>query len=233
VLASEAAPFADRDIAAAQVSALEVADRLYSLDQEKGRAALIACINDQRKFVDMQREYDTYVEQHSDRLPKKRATWLSKRKSATSSQDTLLIEKIVLAEPAIFLGTNTAVLSAFEPGKVSHYLKATDFGFRIGSPHADQTLGIELISDQLILRRNLARILAQIEFQSSFFDIYWLFIKADEEHIEWFSAIMTEVRLSRVGLLHLAGDEWHVIWAPDRNPPNPDRRNLLKSKQDV
>jgi hypothetical protein len=229
VLEAEKAPFTDSEIAAAQVSALEVAERLHSLDPERGRAALLACIRDHRKFVEMRREYDQYLEQNPDRLPKKQATWLKKRK-ASSADDAALVEKIILMEPAILSGTSSAVLKPFEPSKASPFLKATDFGFYLIGPTGDRTLGVELMKDATLLKRDLGGLLAQLEFQSSFFDLYWMFARADPAKLAEFSAIVDEVRLDRVGLLGLEEDRWKVCRRPQQKSPVPDRRGMLKSQ---
>lgn len=227
VLEAEKVPPTDTEIVAAQVSALEVAERLHSLDPERGRAALIACIRDRRKFVDMRREYDEYVEQHPDRLPKKRATWLRKRKSSPED-DAALVEKVILAESVAILGATSAVLRPFQPSKSSPFLKSTDFGFRIAGSAGERTLGVELLADSALSTRDPAELLAQLEFQASFFDLYWIFAKADAAKIAWFSAILDEVRLDRVGLLRLAEDGWEAIRRPDPCPPVPDRRALVR-----
>lgn len=227
VLEAEKVPPTDTEIVAAQVSALEVAERLHSLDPERGRAALIACIRDRRKFVDMRREYDEYVEQHPDRLPKKRATWLRKRKSSPED-DAALVEKVILAESVAILGATSAVLRPFQPSKSSPFLKSTDFGFRIAGSAGERTLGVELLADSALSTRDPAELLAQLEFQASFFDLYWIFAKADAVKIAWFSAILDEVRLDRVGLLRLAEDGWEAIRRPDPCPPVPDRRALVR-----
>ena len=227
VLESEKVPFTDSEIAAAQVSALEVAERLHSLDPERGRAGLLACIRDRRKFVDMRREYDEYVAQNPDRLPKKQATWLKKRKSS-SEDDAALVEKILLAESVVLLGASSVVLRPFQPSKSSPFLKATDFGFRISGPAGERTLGVELLADSALSTRDPAELLAQLEFQSSFFDLYWVFARADTVKIAWFSAVMDEVQLNRVGLLRLAEDGWEAIRRPDPCPPVPDRRALVR-----
>lgn len=227
VLEAEKVPSTDTEIVAAQVSALEVAERLHSLDPERGRAALIACIRDRRKFVDMRREYDEYVEQHPDRLPKKRATWLRKRKSSPED-DAALVEKVILAESVAILGATSAVLRPFQPSKSSPFLKSTDFGFRIAGSAGERTLGVELLADSALSTRDPAELLAQLEFQASFFDLYWIFAKADAAKIAWFSAILDEVRLDRVGLLRLAEDGWEAIRHPDGSSPVPDRRALVR-----
>jgi hypothetical protein len=227
VLEAEKVPPTDTEIVAAQVSALEVAERLHSLDPERGRAALIACIRDRRKFVDMRREYDEYVEQHPDRLPKKRATWLRKRKSSPED-DAALVEKVILAESVAILGATSAVLRPFQPSKSSPFLKSTDFGFRIAGSAGERTLGVELLADSALSTRDPAELLAQLEFQASFFDLYWIFAKADAAKIAWFSAILDEVRLDRVGLLRLAEDGWEAIRHPDGSSPVPDRRALVR-----
>lgn len=227
VLEAEKVPFTDAEIVAAQVSALEVAERLHSLDAERGRAALIACIRDRRKFVDMRREYDEYVEQHPDRLPKKRATWLKKRRSSPED-DAALVEKVILSEAAVILGTSSAVLRPFQPSKSSPLLKATDFGFRIAGSAGERTLGVELLADSALSHRDPAELLAQVEFQSTFFDLYWAFARADAAKVASFSAIMDEFRLDRVGLMRLGEDGWEAIRRPDFSPPAPDRRVLLR-----
>ena len=227
VLEAGKVPFTDTEIVAAQVSALEVAERLHSLDPERGRAALIACVRDRRKFVDMRREYDEYVEQHPDRLPKKRATWLKKRKSSPED-DAALVEKVILSEAVVTLGAASAVLRPFQPSKSSPFLKATDFGFRISGPAGERTLGVELLADSALSTRDPAELLAQLEFQSTFFDLYWVFARADAAKVASFSAIMDEVRLDRVGLMRLAEDGWEAIRRPDGNPPVPDRRALVR-----
>lgn len=227
VLEADKVPFTDSEIAAAQVSALEVAERFHSLDPERGRAALLACIRDRRKFVDMRREYDEYVEQNPDRLPRKQATWLKKRKSSPAD-DAALVEKIILAETAVFLGASSAVLRPFQPSKSSPFLKATDFGFRMFDPAGERTLGVELLADSSLSNRDPAELLAQLEFQSGFFDLYWVFARVDAAKVAWFSTVMQEVRLDRVGLLRLAEDGWEAIRYPDRSPPVPDRRALVR-----
>lgn len=227
VLEAEKVPFTDTEIVAAQVSALEVAERLHSLDPERGRAALLACIRGRRKFVDMRREYDEYVEQHPDRLPKKRATWLKKRKSSPED-DAALVEKVILAESLAILGAASAVLRPFQPSKSSPFLKATDFGFRIAGSADERTLGVELLADSALSVRDPAELLAQLEFQSGFFDRYWIFVRSAAPKVAWFSAIMDEVRLDRVGLLRLAEDGWETIRHPAPNPSVPDRRDLLR-----
>lgn len=227
VLEAEKVPLTDNEIAAAQVSALEVAERLHSLDPERGRAALLACIRDRRKFVDMRREYDEYVEQNPDRLPKKQATWLKKRKSS-HEDDAALVEKVILAESVVLLGASSVVLRPFQPSKSSPFLKATDFGFRIAGPAGERTLGVELLANSALSHRDPAELLAQLEFQSGFFDLYWVFARADAAKIAWFSAVMDEVQLDRVGLLRLAEDGWEAIRRPDPSPPVLDRRALVR-----
>lgn len=216
----------DDEISRAQLSALEVAERLHSLDAKRGQAALIACIGG-RKFVDMQREYDEYVEQHPDRLPRRQATWLQKRKSA-ASDDAALIENVILADPVTFLDGTSAVLRPFQPAKASRFTGATDFGFRIVGPAGERTLGIEWILEKSLSKRDMVNRVSDLEFQSSFFDVYWVFAKADTAKVELLSSVMDEVRVDRVGLLRLSGESRDVIRRPRSCPPSPDRRDLLQ-----
>ncbi|MDE3241042.1 MAG: hypothetical protein KGN33_18960 [Paracoccaceae bacterium] len=230
VLETEGRPFSDSEIAAAQVSALEVAERLHSLDPELGKTALLDCIRARKKFVDLQREYDDYVERHPDRLPRKQTTWLKKRKSTAVSDDAALVEKIILAQPEVFVGMSMAVLRTFDPGKSSPFLKATDFGFRISGPHEERTLGVEVIADLSSTSKSPVAWIAQLEFQSGFFDHYWAFTRADAATVGGFSALMSELRINRIGLLRLLGDQTEVVRHPSSGSPVPDRRDFLKTK---
>jgi hypothetical protein len=128
----------------------------------------------------------------------------------------------------VTLGAASAVLRPFQPSKSSPFLKATDFGFRIAGPAGERTLGVELLADSALSHRDPAELLAQLEFQSTFFDLYWVFARADAAKVASFSAIMDEVRLDRVGLMRLAEDGWEAIRRPDGSPPVPDRRALVR-----
>jgi len=229
VLKAEKIPFTDGEITAAQVSAVEVAERLHTLDQARGQAALLACIRDRRKFVDMRREYDAYIEQRTDRLPKRQTTWLNKRRVSTPTDDAAVVENILVDDPVTFLGAPNVVLRPFQPDDYSQFIKSTDFGFRITGPAGLRTLGVEVISDYAFLKKSPAELLAQFEFQSSFFDLYWVFARADAEKVKWFSSIMDKMRVDRVGLLRLLEDDrWEISRLPSHTPPSPDRRDLLK-----
>lgn len=230
VLETEGMPFSDSEIAAAQVSALEVAERLHSLDPELGKTALLDCIRARKKFVDLQREYDDYVERHPERLPRKQKTWLKKRKSAAVLDDARLVEKIILAEPEVFVGISMAVLRPFYPGKFSSFLKATDFGFRISGPVEERTLGVEMIADLSSASKSPVAWISQLEFQSSFFDHYWAFTRADAATVDGFAALMSELRINRIGLLRLVGDQTEVVRRPSFGSPVPDRRDFLKAR---
>lgn len=224
-------PITDADVAATQMSALEVAERLYTLDPRRGAKALVACIRGERKFVDMRREYDAYVEENADRLPSKRATWLKKRRS-NSVSDAKIVEEIVLAELTTLFGSaGSAVFRPFEPAKSSDFLRATDFGFHIIDAAGERTLGVELINAEALSSRDVVGLVSQIEFQAGFFDFYWVFVRADENKVAWLAAILDEVRIDRVGLLRISDDQAEVTRRPSFSPPTPDRRHLLKLRR--
>lgn len=222
--------FPEGDIAAAQVSALEVASRFYALDPERGQKMLLECIRNGRTFADVSREYQNYVQQNPEQLPQKRATWLRKRQSNQgASADSQLVEKIIIENPARFLGGMTGVLKPFDPGKMSPFVRSTDFGFHIKSTDGDRSLGIEMIADEAQIKRLPGRILAQLDFQSTFFDMYWVFMRTSRPCADELASMLKAVRLERIGLLWFDNEDgYQVLRDPDCRVPSLDRRDLLK-----
>lgn len=220
--------FPDSTLIKAQVSALEIAERFHALDPDQGRAALIGCIRDGRKFVEVKREYDAYVERNPDLLPRKQATWLRKRNSQTGQGDDQLIERVILSDAEAFLGPSPTVLRPFKPADISPLLRETRFGFRLTGNADERTLGVGMITEALVASRGPGDLLARLEFQSGFFDTYYAFVTAEADAAERVSSGLDEVGLDRVGVLRLRRDDWEVIRHPSLTPPNPDRRHLLR-----
>jgi len=221
--------FPDAAITAAQVSALEVAERLHALDPERGRTALISCVRDGRKFVELKREYDDYVSRNPDRLPRKQATWLRKRSSPIVADEGGLIERVILSDPETFLGASAAIL---RPADLSPLLKETRFGFRLTKNGEERTLGVGLVTKDLVGSRGPGDLLARLEFQSGFFDSYWSFVTADREAADKLCSGLEEIGIDRVGVLRLTRDDWDLIRHSSSAPPNPDRRRVLRPDPD-
>lgn len=223
--------YSDKDIETAQMSALEIADRLYSLDQPKGREALVACIQDKRSFADMKREYQIFVEQNPLLLPKKQSTWLQKRTTtARESTESAIVEKAIMSDPLCYLGTENAVLRSFEPGHVSHLIRKTDCGFRYRSSKGDQWLGVQFHKDFQLTRRDEISFLAMAEFQSSFFDWYWIFINGTAESAKDLNGLMSSLHIEHIGIASFEGGEWKVLRQPASSPPFEARRNWLTKR---
>jgi hypothetical protein len=176
------------------------------------------------------REYQNYVQQNPDRLPQKRATWLRKRQSSQgASADSQLVENIIIESPERFLGGMTGVLKPFDPAKMSPFVRSTDFGFHIKSADGDRSLGIEIIADETQLKKSPGRILAQLDFQSTFFDMYWVFMRISRPCADELASMLNAVRLERIGLLWFDNkDGYQVLRDPDCRVPSLDRRDLLK-----
>lgn len=227
-LGLENALFPDSTLVRAQVSALEVAERFHAIDPDRGRAALISCVRDRRKFVELKREYDAYLEKNPERLPRKQATWLRKRTSSGGSDEGALIERVLLSSPETFLGPFPTVLRPFKPADISPLLRETRFGFRLTGDAEERTLGVGIITEALVASRGPGDLLARLDFQSGFFDTYYAFVTAEMDAAERVSSGLDEVGLDRVGVLALRRDDWEVIRHPSLTPPNPDRRHLLR-----
>jgi hypothetical protein len=69
----------DTDIYKAQISALEIAERLHRLDADAGWKMFEECLNG-LSFADAKRQYDKFQDEHQDVLPPRQAAWLKKRK---------------------------------------------------------------------------------------------------------------------------------------------------------
>jgi hypothetical protein len=231
-LGEESALFPDGALIRAQVSALEVAERFHALDPYRGRAALISCVRDGRKFAELKREYDAYLTRNPDRLPRKQATWLRKRTSPDNSEEGGLIERVLLSDPETFLGASAAILRPFRPADLSPFLKETRFGFRLTKNGEERTLGVGLVTKDLVGSRGTGDLLARLEFQSGFFDSYWSFVTADREAADKLCSGLEEIGIDRVGVLRLTRDDWDLIRHPSSAPTNPDRRRVLRPDPD-
>lgn len=228
-------PYTDQELSGAQFSALEVADRLHSLDADQGTQALYDCVIHQRPFAEMRRTYEAYISAHSDKIPAKRATWLRKRQegvSPTPPQDDG-VEKALLSDPRRFFGVENVLMERFDPVSVLPILAGTDLGFRVMSSEGQIILGgVEVSLDRHIGKRRHVMISA-LEFQSTFFDRYWLFSNAETAALKQLAAEMDVHLVSRVGIAQLVETGWEILMQPqDRSPPL-NRRELLAEAVEV
>lgn len=225
---------ADGRIASVPFSALEIADRMHSLDAARGDALFLACVNGRKRYVDVKRDYEDFLQTHARDLPKKRATWLKKREeSGETFADARIIAKVLMSDPYLFTGRHTTVLlNAFDPAKVSPYLRATDFGYRVVSADDEQVLGIEVIQTQSLTRHTLSARLAGLEFQASFFDRYWVFLQGPDDPPATLLKALDELDVNRPGWIWLKADnDWEVIQRPEDHLPIVKRRNLVLARQ--
>lgn len=218
----------DRSICSAQFSALEVAERLHTLDPERGQVALTACVRGGQTFSDLKRQYAAYAAENPQRLPRKQATWLRNRVLAGSGSEESRIEKVILSDPALFLECTTGIIRPIRPAELPPLVKETRFSFRITSNATDRTLGVGVVSDTVIASRGPGDLLARMDFQSSFFDHYWAFVTAGGGAEETLSAGLDQMEIGKVGVLRLLQDDWRVVRRPLRGLSSPDRRHFLR-----
>lgn len=76
----------DEDLVAdkVQFSALEMAERLNTLDHQAGRTALYECLNG-LTFGEMRSRYETFRDAHPELLPPRQLAWLRKRSGNTDN----------------------------------------------------------------------------------------------------------------------------------------------------
>lgn len=223
--------YTDQEIAQAQFSALEVADRLHTLDPEQGVNALHECTLQQKAFAKMRQEYQAYVEAHPDQLPTKRATWLRKRQESETPRPRkdAELEQVLLSDPGQFFDIENVVLDRFEPGTLMKILDRTDFGFRLVGYEGDiRYIGVELLMHRRLSAVEKLDLVAIYEFQATYFDKYWLFSNVPLSVLEEIASKMEQNFVDSVGIVHFENyTDWRIVTCPTGKSTTQSRRQLL------
>lgn len=226
--------YTDEEIAKAQFSALEVAARLHSVSTEAGAQALSDCIQNGKSFADMRREYEAFLQSHPDRLTGKQATWLKKRQVKDKGpRPGQIFEGIFLDKPERFLGMpgkSGFVLEQFDPKRQLPILGGTDIGYRVKvRGQEDIYLGVMVSTAAKWTDADLQRLLADLSFQSTFFDRYWLVATAPRTEISFLISDLKLYAVSEIGVVHFdkGSEQSEILLEPSNKGGVLYRRKLM------
>lgn len=235
----DGSPFTDAELGSAGFSALEIAERFHKLDAVRGSQALSECILEAKPYTKLREEYEAFIQDHPDRLTARRMTWLKKReeqKAGHLPQPTrTMIERILLEDPLLFFGASSVVVERFVPRAILPILGRTDFGFLVRAPREPLRLvGVEFIASNRIRKRDLHDLTAQVEFQSSFFDRYWLLSEAPASELDKVAGMLVDHLVDRVGIVRIEMERLQkVITAVRGDQPPEHRRRILMDRLEI
>jgi hypothetical protein len=198
-------PMTDADIYKAQISAIEIAERLHTLGADAGWKMFEECL-DGLSFADAKRQYDKFQDEHRDRLPPRQAAWRKKRELDPQDSDLEGPEKHVksymIASAGERLGLNDAQAIPFNPSYHIGMLSNTAFGIKLAEEDGGIiflgckiSLGVSLKGDDFV------GVLESLLFQASFFDQYFFVTDAQADLVAELNANVKRFGGVNIGIL--------------------------------
>lgn len=177
----------DAQIYKAQISALEIAERLHTLDADAGWKMFEECL-DGLSFADAKRRYDKFQDEHQDVLPPRQAAWRKKRGADPHDVDAEGPEKLLrsslIASAGTLLDLNDAQAIPFQPSHHIAMLSNTAFGIKLAEEHGGVImLGCKIALGLSHKGDDLVGLLESLLFQASFFDRYLFVTDAQAEAV--------------------------------------------------
>lgn len=225
----------DAQIYKAQISAIEIAERLHKLDADAGWQMFEECL-DGLSFADAKRRYDKFQDEHQDVLPPRQAAWRKKRELDPQDSDAegpeKLLKSAIIASAGELLGRNDAQAIPFDPSHHIAMLSNTAFGIKL----AEEDGGIILLGCKISvgapLRGNdFVGLLESLLFQATFFDRYIFVTDAPAEGVAELKASVKRFGGANIGILICTSEGTIAEHGTDLDlrtiEPVPDRRRLL------
>lgn len=195
----------DAQIYRAQISALEIAERLHKLDADAGWKMFDECL-DGLSFADAKRRYDKFQDGHQDVLPPRHAAWRKKREAAPHDVEAEGPEKLLrsslIDSACTLLDLNDAQAIPFYPSHHIAMLSNTAFGIKLAEEDGGIimlgckiALGLSLKGDELV------GVLESLLFQASFFDRYLFVTDARAEMVAELTTNVKRFGGANIGIL--------------------------------
>jgi hypothetical protein len=208
-----------KHFAHASIVALEIAHRLYLLDEEDGRKALDQILAG-ASVAKMHGLYRAAKLKHSRKVSTKSAASLIHQTMVDTCR------KIVGEQASLFIGLDTKFLLS-APTKRSETGVLVDFTARITFADGRQDLDGFQVFQLENHKSGWWRARADVVFSATFFRRFWLFLQAEPEFARFIADHLAKLRVSNAGVVLVAKErERFELLSVPTGGPDPDRRDL-------
>lgn len=226
--------FTNADLARVGLGALDVACRYSAHDASRGVSALIACISEEKTIAEMEAEYGAYLEENREKTTTKTIALTENRGSVRAlKSDKAFIMSLVRSKAPLFLGLPNADLEPCAARGPMPSLKSWHSVMLSQRPGASGVLGVDLLEPGAFAEA-LLDLAVKLEFRSTFFDAYWIFVRLNQDRVGDLCRVLSEIGSDRIGIVRLEDEYgWSIVREPARRQPSPDRRTLLSLDLDA